>query len=81
MRGITIFALAAMLLAACAAPAVPVGPAPLSVGSSAAAVAPALSGGNTVDSAATAAEPSAAVAASMRDETNSVVMQRPTEPG
>src|SRR3954451_8957552 len=81
VRGITIFALAAMLLAACAPPAVPVGPAPLSVGSSAAAIAPALSGGNTVDSAATAAEPSAAVPASMRDETNSVVMSAPPSLG
>ena len=44
MRSITIVALAAMLLAACAAPAV--SPAPLDVGASVAAVAPALSGGS-----------------------------------
>src|SRR5215208_1685197 len=81
VRSITICALAAMLLAACAAPAVPAGPAPLAVGSSAAAVAPALTGGNTPDSTATAAEPSGAVLASVRDETNSLVASAPPSLG
>jgi hypothetical protein len=80
VRGITICALAAMLLAACAAPAVPLASAPLSVGSSVAALAPAVPAGgdvNSSESATTAAEPSTALLASVRDETNSVTTSAP----